>query len=232
MFLLCFQNPLPWRKSWEKLVYRLILFFSITEIFSKRRKIYSRMKENQSYANVGFVIEKMYDKQAAFLLWFLANSMSMRESNALFIMVILSRNFWLGIMNGSRLQDLQWIFVNPLEFGWFSLTFIRTRIDYSLHYFDYYRLRTLFFLFEQEPHESILKFGCISPNMKNRRAISARLGTRAHGREINSLMRKQLNKQVSSENVSFWEGQKAFPSIQPNKRQRFKWPMIHFSKHT
>ena len=143
MFLLCFQNALPWRKSWEKLVYRLILFFSTTEIFSKRRKIYSRIKENQSYANVGFVIEKMYDKQAAFLLWFLANSMSMRVSNALFIMVILSRNFWLGIMNGSRLQDLQWIFVNPLEFGWFSLTFIRTRIDYSLHYFDYYRLRTL-----------------------------------------------------------------------------------------
>ena len=89
------------------------------------------MKKNQSYANVGFVIENMYDKQAAFLLWFLANSMSMRVSNALFIMVILSRNFWLGIMNGSRLQGLQWIFVNPLEFGWFSLKFIRTRIEYS-----------------------------------------------------------------------------------------------------
>ena len=71
------------------------------------------MKKNQSYANVGFVIENMYDKQAAFLLWFLANSMSMRVSNALFIMVILSRNFWLGIMNGSRLQGLQWIFVYP-----------------------------------------------------------------------------------------------------------------------
>ena len=143
MFLLCFQNALPWRKSWEKIVYRLILLFSTTEIFSKRRKIYSRMKKNQSYANVGFVIENMYDKQAAFLLWFLANSMSMRVSNALFIMVILSRNFWLGIMNGSRLQGLQWIFVYPLEFGWFSLKFIRTRIDYSLHYFHYYRLRTL-----------------------------------------------------------------------------------------
>ena len=143
MFLLCFQNALPWRKSWEKIVYRLILLFFTTEIFSKRRKIYSRMKKNQSYANVGFVIENMYDKQAAFLLWFLANSMSMRVSNALFIMVILSRNFWLGIMNGSRLQGLQWIFVYPLEFGWFSLKFIRTRIDYSLHYFHYYRLRTL-----------------------------------------------------------------------------------------
>ena len=120
MILLCFQNALPWRKSWEKFVYRLIQLFSTTEILSKRRKIYSRMKENQSYANAGFIIENMFDKRAAFLLWFLANSMCMRVSNALFMMVILSRNFWLGNMYGSRLQGLQWIFVYPLEFGWFS----------------------------------------------------------------------------------------------------------------
>ena len=37
------------RQGDKKLVYRLIQLFSSTEIFSKRRKIYTRMKENQSY---------------------------------------------------------------------------------------------------------------------------------------------------------------------------------------
>ena len=39
----------PHRSGLKKLVYRLIVMFLPTEIFSKRRKIYSWLKRTQSY---------------------------------------------------------------------------------------------------------------------------------------------------------------------------------------
>ena len=45
-----FVSRLPRQKSGlKKLVYRLIVMFLSTEIFSKRRKIYEWLKRNQSY---------------------------------------------------------------------------------------------------------------------------------------------------------------------------------------
>jgi len=41
----------PARQGWEKLVYRLIIMFLSTEIFSKRRKIYSWIEEKPEYFN-------------------------------------------------------------------------------------------------------------------------------------------------------------------------------------
>ena len=48
-------NTLPHKMRLEKLVFRLIVMFLPTEIFSKRRKIYSWMKRNQSYRSSTFL---------------------------------------------------------------------------------------------------------------------------------------------------------------------------------
>ena len=71
------------RQGDKKLVYRLIQLFSSTEIFSKRRKIYTRMKENQSYIlklmlNISISTPTHHHQLVGFATWLLR----MRSNNS------------------------------------------------------------------------------------------------------------------------------------------------------
>ena len=49
IFRLIFLKFHPAKRGWEKLVYRLIVMFLSTEIFSKRRKIYTWIEEKPEW---------------------------------------------------------------------------------------------------------------------------------------------------------------------------------------